>query len=147
MEARITVDDRIDTNNCSRFHLESNPDNTKLQCPKCNQYTSYGVYLDASYGYEIKHYECFNCKGYYCVCFDCEDVNNGTVHLAQLISHHNYDNVQTNGDDYILTNNEISYTKPTYFYDESRFGYITGPDGGFSSVWKCDCSIMEVNDK
>jgi len=41
----------------------------------------------------------------------------------------------------------ILYTKPTYFYNKKLFQELTGPDGGFTSTWKCSCSVREVIDK
>ena len=32
----------------------------------------------------------------------------------------------------------LIFHKPCYFYSEATFGPITGPDGGYDSVWECE---------
>ena len=146
---------------------------TRIKCPTCNEYTSYGSKVSCEKkNNDIIFYECFKCCGYYGVCFTCNDVNNDKVELAQLIEHHNFNTIKKDEDDFkvVLELNEYSgtledcedddqvdelyihyssicYTKPIYFYDENKFSEFTGPDGGYTSEWKCNCSTRTILDK
>ena len=39
------------------------------------------------------------------------------------------------------------YTKPVYFFDESKFGDIIEPDGGYPSIWFCEYCKFQVEMK
>jgi hypothetical protein len=184
MITSITIDETIDTQyepsyceiDCDEYRYEfENIDiisKSKIKCISCHNYTTYPSRID-QYDSKLFHYECRTCAGIYAVCVGCENITNETVHLAKLISHHNSEEVEEDGENYKVTtfnfdnlreeektnftqykdeldiyeNSEIVYTQPTYFYDEDKFGPITGPDGGFQSTWKCKCSTFIVTDK
>ncbi len=129
-----------------------------IKCISCNADTLYGVMMNSD-SENIIHFECVNCRGYYAVCFDCENPDNDTVKLAQLLEHHNCCDIKNDGDNYKIVplpndqyddddvKSKIVYTKPTYFYSEKLFEEFTGHDGGYTSTWKCDCSTRIVTDK
>ncbi len=163
-ETEIYTDSEFNKKNISRFWSYDEEYNTltKLKCLNCGNFTSYGVMINCDYE-NIYHYECFECYGYYAVCFDCENPNANKVHLAKLLSHHNFYNLTDNEDYYKIVPDDnyeedpddkyeedstmIHYTKPVYFFDQKKFGELTGPDGGYVSVWKCKCSTRVINDK
>jgi len=75
-----------------------------------------------------------------------DDTNNASKDEIEEI---NYKIVKCSTFDYIDgCKSRIVYTKPIYFYDESKFGDITGPDGGYTSTWFCEnCHFqVEMND-
>lgn len=47
------------------------------------------------------------------------------------------------------TKTYVRYVDPTFAFDEKVFGMLTGPDGGFQSIWRCgECNmLMTFNDK
>jgi hypothetical protein len=125
---------------------------TYITCIKCDTRTCYGCSFDSNAMFDrtIVSYECKTCTGYYNVCHNhlesCLRQNMNTVELCSLVKHHNYDKLTTDGSNYVISDEEcdeyydatiIKYTSPEYMYDESIFGDITGPDGGFSSTWSC----------
>lgn len=68
------------------------------------------------------------------------------VSLSILKEHHNFDNIKLISDDYEIVENYkystetfIKYKKPKYYYDENIFYCFTGDDGGYKSLWKCNC--------
>nr|QBK86629.1 MAG: hypothetical protein LCMAC102_04250 [Marseillevirus LCMAC102] len=126
---------------------------TYIICPKCNDRTSYGTHI--SNDNEFISYYCDTCDGYYGVCLECRVTLEGS--LLQLLEHHNYNNIKTNAyDDYEVIDDDkydtetyIKYITPKYFFSEAIFDDITGPDGGFVSVWYCNqCDKkFHLNDK
>lgn len=120
--------------------------NTIIKCLKCKKNTTFGCSFDIGSGKLISYF-CNTCNIYYNMCNGC--YNNGEYYLCKLIEHHNYNNVTkipTSICDIIErydpyddnSKTIIKYSKPVYFFDESIFGYFTGPDGGYTSIWKCD---------
>lgn len=171
MITSITIDETIDKQyvfwemDCDeyRYNFENidTISRTRIKCIGCNNYTTYASRVD-QYGSNLFHYDCMSCERVYAVCVGCEDITGETVELAELISHHNYEEVKEDGDNYkvvlldddckidtldVYNNSEIVYTKPIYFYDNKIFGDLTGHDGGGSSTWKCKCSTSTVSDK
>jgi len=130
---------------------------TYILCQKCQKRTCYGSYIDIDG--EIHSYFCDNCNVYYSICSKCVEPEDGS--LMRLISHANKDFSETHADaDYKIVKcsssdyedgdeSRIIYIKPVYFYNEAKFGWITGPDGGYTSTWFCEnCNFeTEMNDK
>lgn len=129
---------------------------TYLKCPKCKIRTSYGevVTINDDYCYV---YECpasRGCGNYYALCVNCNPKEDGPVSLMRLIMHHNPMGVEKNGLNYRINevedgNSMVDYIMPTHRFSQSIFGPLTGPDGGFPVLWKCDTckEEYEVNDK
>lgn len=154
MYTEIKYDNELNLDFCNRFWYENEyMMYSRIKCLKCDEYTCYGTTIDCD-GNNLFFYECKNCMLYYAVCFDCQKNKDCVVKLSRLVEHHNYNGL-SDGDGYVVTKtkgvycgcNMIRYLKSVYFYDEGKFGDITGPDGGYESEWKCDCSTRVIIDK
>jgi len=77
-----------------------------IKCLLCNNQTLYGVVIDCN-DENIHHFECVKCRGYYSVCLDCENPKSGKVKLAQLIEHHNFYDLKTDGENYKIVTTYI----------------------------------------
>lgn len=141
---------------------------SRIECYKCNNLTCFGTFM--SVNETIYGYECLECDVFYCICGDCYDEKfgdittndkNHKINLLELKYHYIDDDIKIKNDKkYKISKPNISdhfcdpvrkvtYITPTYCYNQTKFGYITGPDGGYPSYWKCKCNeeLFELLDK
>ncbi len=123
-----------------------------INCSQCNNRTSYGCTICCDC--QMYSYYCNDCSGYFCICSYCAKENEGE--LMKLIEQHNWYYIKGKTDDYKIVEykdidndtpnrlkSHILYKKPVYIFDENKFGWITGPDGGYTSTWYCESCDKE----
>ena len=124
-----------------------------MVCPYCGDQSTYGFPVSCDDEDCTMNYFCKNCEYYFTICLACYE-RTDIAYLMKLVSHPNLENIKDSTDEFKISTNDdcdsnIVYIAPRDYFDEKTFGPITGPDGGYSSQWKCDmCNTeREITDK